>query len=455
MEALVKADTAQVPDIVKQLSDYRKWADPLLEGSLSSSADDSVEKLHLSLALLDQDERQVDYLYRQLLRTESQRFPVLRDALEKHQEPLRERLWEVIARREQDPKHERLHAAAALAQYDPTNPQWNTAAAEVVAQLATVSPVFLRDWMTALRPVRAKLLSPLGVIYRDPKRRESERSLVTEVLADYAADTPEVLAELVKDADETQFAIVFSRLQEHGKAAIPLLESELQRTLTPDWQDPPLSDDWRPVEPLLVTQIEAAKGLLTERFAFCQSMPLDQFPAICEALRASGYRPTRVRPYLSLLPLAGGEGGHRPDEGVYVAAIWTRWGNGWNSATSLAASTFRQQSPTARSRHTRHQRRLAAPGRRLHSLNGFRDRAPLHRRLVRTFNTAGRTASRDRCQRSRTYDCPNRTTEAKLCLGNHNQCSHRCQWPASLYRPVLKSRHAHETSRSVFWFGAG
>ena len=149
-----------------------------------------------------------------------------------------------------------------------------------------------------------------------------------------------MLAELVKDADETQFAIVFSRLQEHGKAAIPLLESELQRTLTPDWQDPPLSDDWRPVEPLLVTQIEAAKGLLTERFAFCQSMPLDQFPAICEALRASGYRPTRVRPYLSLLPLAGGAvsaasaqpgptQADRPDEGVYAAAIWTRDEKSW------------------------------------------------------------------------------------------------------------------------------
>jgi len=54
VEALIKADTTQVPDIVKQLSDYRKWADPLLTDGLSSAADDSVEKLHLSLALLDQ-----------------------------------------------------------------------------------------------------------------------------------------------------------------------------------------------------------------------------------------------------------------------------------------------------------------------------------------------------------------------------------------------------------------
>ena len=93
VETLVKADSVQVPDIVKQLGDYRKWADPLLEVRLSSAADDSAEKIHLSLALVDQDERQVDYLYRQLLRTESQRFPVIRDALEKHQERLRDRLY--------------------------------------------------------------------------------------------------------------------------------------------------------------------------------------------------------------------------------------------------------------------------------------------------------------------------------------------------------------------------
>ncbi len=183
---------------------------------------------------------------------------------------------------------------------------------------------------------REKLISPLGVIYRDTKRRESERSLVTEVLADYAADQPEVLAELVKDADETQFAVVFSRLQEHGKAAIPFLDSELRRTLTPDWRDPPLSTEWRAVEPLLVTQIEAAKGMVAERFAFCQSMPLDQFPAICEALRPSGYRPTRVRPnVLITLRRDSVAEPHAEREEYNVSAIWTRDDRKWKLQPSV------------------------------------------------------------------------------------------------------------------------
>ena len=36
--------------------------------------------------------------------------------------------------------------------------------------------------------------------------------------------------------------------------------------------------------------------MLTERFAFCQTMPLDEFLTTAEGLRNSGYRPIRFRP---------------------------------------------------------------------------------------------------------------------------------------------------------------
>ena len=47
----------------------------------------------------------------------------------------------------------------------------------------------------------------------------------------------------------------------------------------------------------LAAKIEAAGGMLAERFAFCQTMPLEEFLATAEALRKSGYRPIRFRPY--------------------------------------------------------------------------------------------------------------------------------------------------------------
>ena len=69
--------------------------------------------------------------------------------------------------------------------------------------------------------------------------------------------------------------------------------------------------------------------MLTERFAFCQTMPLDEFLKTAEALRPSGYRPTRFRPYA--------EG-----KTLRVAAVWTRDGRAWRMAHDQSADDIRQ-----------------------------------------------------------------------------------------------------------------
>ena len=51
-DALVSADTPEVPGIVEQLGPSRGWADPLLAGKFKDSAPDSSEKLHACLALV-------------------------------------------------------------------------------------------------------------------------------------------------------------------------------------------------------------------------------------------------------------------------------------------------------------------------------------------------------------------------------------------------------------------
>ena len=53
-------------------------------------------------------------------------------------------------------------------------------------------------------------------------------------MADYAADQPQVLADLVMDADEKQFAIIFPKLKEHGEEGMPLLQGELDKRPMPD-----------------------------------------------------------------------------------------------------------------------------------------------------------------------------------------------------------------------------
>jgi formylglycine-generating enzyme required for sulfatase activity len=59
--------------------------------------------------------------------------------------------------------------------------------------------------------------------------------------------------------------------------------------------------------------------MLSERFAFCQTMPMDEFLTTAEGLRKSGYRPNRFRPYID-------------DDTIRVAAVWTRDGLPWRLA---------------------------------------------------------------------------------------------------------------------------
>ena len=77
------------------------------------------------------------------------------------------------------------------------------------------------------------------------------------------------------------------------------------------WNDPPLDPSWTKPDPAWVSRIESAEGLVAERFAFCQTMPLDEFLATAEGLRPSGYRPVRFRPYADG-PAVSGRGGLDP-----------------------------------------------------------------------------------------------------------------------------------------------
>ncbi len=330
VRSLRSADTAQVPAIVAALEGYRPWADPLLRQDNEQADDGSRQKLHTALALLPVDAGQRDYLCDRLLEAAPQEVPVLRDALRPYQEDLRERLWAAVEHRPPGKEARRLRAASALAAYDPDAGRWDGVRDAVAADLVAVPAGDLAYWMEALRPVRGHLLPPLADAFRDAGRRETERSLATDVLADYVADRPETLADLLMDADKRQWARLWPKMQAYRERAVALFSRELDRSLSPDWQDAPLEPAWGPLEAPLVRQVEAAAGMVAERFALCQALPLAEFDALAAALRKSGYRPLQFRPYAS-------------SQGVLVAALWTRDGRDapWAHGLTAAEATKR------------------------------------------------------------------------------------------------------------------
>ena len=85
-----------------------------------------------------------------------------------------------------------------------------------------------------LRPIRDRLLAPLSTIFRDKNKPESERTLATNILADYASNQPNVLADLLMDSGESPFAVLFDKLKAHQEPALTLLETELARKPEPE-----------------------------------------------------------------------------------------------------------------------------------------------------------------------------------------------------------------------------
>jgi formylglycine-generating enzyme required for sulfatase activity len=178
--------------------------------------------------------------------------------------------------------------------------------------------------------VRGKLTAPLATIFQDKSRSESAHTLATDILADYAADNPDVLAELLMAAGPKAYETLFPVAQRQVERTLPVLRAEIVEKAEPTWNDAPLDPSWTQPAPDLKSWIESAQGLIAERFAFCQTMPIDEFVTTAEGLKRSGYRPVRCRPY------ADGPAGR-------VAAVWTRDRRSWRMASGLTVDEVRQQ----------------------------------------------------------------------------------------------------------------
>src|SRR5579871_4188694 len=260
-DRLLNANAADLPVIIGDMAPYRPWLNPLLREVQHDavSSHDGRRQLYTSLALLPVDPSETNYLSEQLLKVKPQELPVLRDALLPYKDGMLDRLWAVVEQPARDKPGERLRAACALALYDPNSPRWNKACALVVDQLVSENPVYLGIWLEGFRPIKDKLLTPLMAVFRDRKpERSTERSMATNILADYAADHVDVLADLVMDAQEKQFAILFPRLKSQGQSGQELLIQELDRTL------PSKADD-EAREQLAKRQANAAVALLRMR----------------------------------------------------------------------------------------------------------------------------------------------------------------------------------------------
>jgi serine/threonine protein kinase/formylglycine-generating enzyme required for sulfatase activity len=253
VQGLGSADIAAVPRIIEDLSEYRRWADPLLAQLTEESRAGSKEQLHARLALVATDTRQVEPLSRTLLNASPQELLIIRAALLPNCELIQDGLWQIARDVEAKPDR-RLRAACALASFDPHSGHWSSTAPQVAALLVAENPIHLREWLEGFAPIRMALLQPLGHLSHSAVN-PVERSMAVSILSEYAADQPELLAELVKDADSNQYAKLFPVLQAHRERAIFLMQQELQKEM-------PAAEQVTERDVLAKRQAQAAVALL-------------------------------------------------------------------------------------------------------------------------------------------------------------------------------------------------
>jgi eukaryotic-like serine/threonine-protein kinase len=228
VKQLTVADPAEAPAIVKKLDGYRRWADPLLRDEDAQAAPGSGKKVNLALGLLPVDQSKVAELRDGLPQISPSQFAVVLHALVPFKSDVTEPLWNVALDTKEAAQH-RFQAACALASLAPGDQRWTTIKSTVANHLVSLEPSAFVAWRPTLLPARDHLFAPLSAIFRDSKGSDARRIDATEALAEFSADRPEQLYDLLADSDLLQFPLFFEKLVAYRDKTISLATAELAK----------------------------------------------------------------------------------------------------------------------------------------------------------------------------------------------------------------------------------
>ncbi len=231
INALLDCKVATLPGWIDQLK-YRPTLAPILKRRLEVEHDHEARR-RLSLALLKMEEGPLNYLSEQLLVVEPAEFAVICEALKPYRARLWDGMWQRVLAATTD-QGCRLRAACSLAQYDPDDPRWVDLARHVAKWLVEENPLHIAGWLESLLPVRDRLFRPLAELCKNRQQADSERALAATSLSGFGP--PEVLADVLLEANAKQFGIMWASIQAHREIITPILHAELSRPAPPENQ---------------------------------------------------------------------------------------------------------------------------------------------------------------------------------------------------------------------------
>ncbi|WP_165227342.1 protein kinase domain-containing protein [Aquisphaera insulae] len=216
------------PSLKAQFEGVRRWARPHLQRILADESPSSLRYLHASLLLADEDSTRLIFLRDRLLTAAPAEVAVIREAIRPYASPITPWLRSIVA--DSAPGDARLlPAAAVLADFAPRDPAWDAGAEKVARALLATNPAAIGLWIQGFRPISDRLSTPLQDLFRTRNLPESERVVASTILAEYSADPPLQLANLLMDSEPRSFSILFPAVRQRKAKVESTFEDELKK----------------------------------------------------------------------------------------------------------------------------------------------------------------------------------------------------------------------------------
>jgi formylglycine-generating enzyme required for sulfatase activity len=239
VESLASTRGQDVPAVIEKLRPYRGVANRMLQDHVRKSSDPAM-RLHAALALLEIDATLQAIVFEGLLTASPNDFSTicLMLAQSSDKATITKQLWAELLNSENAPER-RFRAGAALATFDvpgsdDASANWRQMAAylatQLVTEIGTINPVDFGQWVHAFRPVRSVLYADLHRIFTQPNG-EMDRFAAARILADFSADQPKQLADLVLLAMPREYGVLVPKLRKLNQQGKEALMSEFSVTV--------------------------------------------------------------------------------------------------------------------------------------------------------------------------------------------------------------------------------
>lgn len=323
IETLVAASPDKATILLEVLDTDREHAVPLLKAQSSQKTDSRRAQLYVRLALLPEEPLSSDELAGLIEESDPVDLPVIATRLRQTDFSGSDEAW---TRAMSNDTADQLQWFGLLAQWDQNSDRWTSTQDRVVENLAALPSVAsASEFIPVLAPVGAQLLPSLYQQYVDSEQSRVQRSISAVAIAAYS-DDPLKLAEIIADAEAEDFSVLLQALKAHEQDAIAALNAKIKAVADVSRDVSRFSE----IDEADRQQIEAADGFVGPTHLFCQTLPYDQFEALCGRLSPAGYYPVCLRPY-------------RFEEALYVAAVWHRGDRGWALSLDQPADFLREE----------------------------------------------------------------------------------------------------------------